>query len=61
MAGCVQAPVVGRWSDGYGRKPFLILSFLCGGAQVFALLGYLTLGTSLFWIFPAQVGTAPLP
>ena len=40
-----QAPVVGRWSDGYGRKPFLILSFLCGGAQVFALLAYLKLGT----------------
>ena len=46
--------MVGRWSDAYGRKPFLLLSFLCGGAQVFALLTYLTLGTSLFWMFPAQ-------
>lgn len=49
--------MVGRWSDAYGRKPFLLLSFLCGGAQVFALLTYLTLGTSLFWMFPAQASS----
>ena len=57
--GGVQAPVVGRWSDWYGRKPFLLLSFLCGGAQVFALLSYLTLGTSLFFMFPAQACIGP--
>ena len=50
-----QAPVIGRWSDAYGRKPFLVLSFTCGGAQVVALLLYITMGTSLFWYFPAQV------
>lgn len=50
----VQAPVVGRWSDAYGRKPFLILSFACGGAQVIVLLLYITRGTSLLWYFPAQ-------
>ncbi|CAL8465277.1 g4812 [Coccomyxa elongata] len=48
------APVVGRWSDAYGRKPFLILSFACGGAQVIVLLLYITWGTSLLWYFPAQ-------
>ncbi|EIE23230.1 MFS general substrate transporter [Coccomyxa subellipsoidea C-169] len=48
------APVVGRWSDAYGRKPFLVLSFACGGAQVVALLLYITWGTSLFWYFPAS-------
>lgn len=52
--------MVGRWSDGYGRKPFLILSFLCGGAQVFALLAYLKLGTSLFWMFPAQASCSAI-
>ena len=57
MDASVQAPMVGRWSDAYGRKPFLLLSFLCGGAQVFALLTYLTLGTSLFWMFPAQASS----
>ena len=51
----MQAPVVGRWSDAYGRKPFLVLSFACGGAQVVALLLYITWGTSLFWYFPASV------
>lgn len=51
----LQAPVVGRWSDAYGRKPFLVLSFACGGAQVVALLLSITMGTSLFWYFPAQV------
>ena len=53
--------MVGRWSDAYGRKPFLLLSFLCGGAQVFALLSYLTLGTSLFWMFPAQASSSSSP
>ena len=55
----VQAPVVGHWSDAYGRKPFLILSFACGGAQVFVLLLYITRGTSLLWYFPAQACSSP--
>jgi MFS family permease len=49
-----QAPVVGRWSDAYGRKRFMLLSLGCSAAQIVALLLYITRGTSLFWFFPAQ-------
>lgn len=51
-----QAPVVGRWSDAFGRKLFMLLSLVCSGAQVVAMLLYIRLGTSLFWVFPAMVG-----
>ena len=53
-----QAPMVGRWSDALWQEALpAACSFLCGGAQVFALLTYLTLGTSLFWMFPAQASS----
>jgi len=45
---------VGRLSDARGRKPFLLLSFLCSGAQAVAMLLYLRCGVSLLWFFPAQ-------
>ncbi|KAK9826348.1 hypothetical protein WJX81_000370 [Elliptochloris bilobata] len=48
------SPVVGRMSDAHGRKPFLLLSFLCSGAQAVAMLLYLRCGVSLLWFFPAQ-------
>lgn len=56
--GChlAQAPVVGRWSDAYGRKAFMLLSLVCSAAQIVAMLLYIRLGTSLFWVFPAMVG-----
>lgn len=47
--------MVGRLSDARGRKPFLLLSFLCSGAQAVAMLLYLRCGVSLLWFFPAQV------
>ena len=46
---------MGRLSDARGRKPFLLLSFLCSGAQAVAMLLYLRCGVSLLWFFPAQV------
>ena len=46
---------MGRLSDAHGRKPFLLLSFLCSGAQAVAMLLYLRCGVSLLWFFPAQV------
>ena len=46
---------MGRMSDARGRKPFLLLSFLCSGAQAVAMLLYLRCGVSLLWFFPAQV------
>ena len=45
---------MGRLSDARGRKPFLLLSFLCSGAQAVAMLLYLRCGVSLLWFFPAQ-------
>ena len=47
--------MVGRWSDAYGRKRFMMLSLTCSAAQMIALLLYLTRGTSLFFFFPCQV------
>jgi len=55
-----QSPLVGRLSDARGRKPFLLLSFLCSGAQAVAMLLYLRCGVSLLWFFPAQA-RAPRP
>lgn len=44
------APVLGRWSDRYGRKPVLLLS------QLGSLLGFvlLALAPSLVWLFAAR-------
>ena len=51
---------MGRLSDARGRKPFLLLSFLCSGAQAVAMLLYVRCGVSLLWFFPAQV-SSPAP
>ena len=48
--------MVGRWSDAYGRKVFMLLSLVCSAAQIVAMLLYILLDISLFWVFPAMVG-----
>ncbi|KAK9805503.1 hypothetical protein WJX72_001711 [[Myrmecia] bisecta] len=48
------APMIGSWSDVYGRKPFLLLSFAITSLHEIVLLLHLSFGLSLLWYFPAQ-------
>ena len=44
-----QSPLVGRWSDVYGRKPFMIVALVFSALPAAVLVCYLHLGTSLLW------------
>ncbi|KAK9805583.1 hypothetical protein WJX72_006405 [[Myrmecia] bisecta] len=48
------APMIGSWTDVYGRKPFMILAFAVTSVHDVVLLLHLNLGVSLLWYFPAQ-------
>ena len=43
------APIVGDWSDSYGRKPFLLAAFVLALLPVSIVVLHLTLHTSLLW------------
>jgi len=47
--------MVGRWSDAYGRQPFLVMTFVCASFPVMVLFLNLHFGISMFFYFPAQV------
>ncbi|KAK9787487.1 hypothetical protein WJX73_002756 [Symbiochloris irregularis] len=49
------APLVGRWSDAYGRKPFLIICFLLASLPVLVLVLHMCYQLPLYFYFPAQV------
>jgi MFS family permease len=51
----MQAPMVGTWSDVWGRRPFLLLSMCFGSLPLAVLLCHLKLGTSLLLYYPASV------
>ena len=51
----LQAPLVGKWSDVYGRKPFLMMTFICASFTITVLFLNLNFGVSMFFYFPAQV------
>jgi DHA1 family tetracycline resistance protein-like MFS transporter len=51
LAQMVAAPVLGDWSDRWGRRPVLILSLL-GSAVSFVMLA---LAGNLFWLFASRV------
>lgn len=51
----MQAPLVGRWSDAYGRKPFLIICFALASLPVLVLVLHMRYNISLLFYFPAQV------
>lgn len=53
--GDLQAPHVGKWSDAYGRQPFLLLTFVCASFPVLVLYFNLNYGLSMYFYFPAQV------
>ena len=50
----MQAPMVGRWSDAYGRRPFLILTFVFASLPVMVLFFNLHFKTSMYFYYPAQ-------
>ena len=55
MAPDVQAPMIGSWSDKYGRKPFLIIAFSTASLPLLVILLHLQFGVSMLFYFPAQV------
>ena len=44
-----QAPLVGRWSDLHGRKPFMLIAMVFSALPACVLVLYLYFGTSLLW------------
>ena len=50
--------MVGRWSDAYGRRPFLILTFIFASMPVLVLFFNLHYQTSMYFYYPAQVESA---
>lgn len=56
ISGHVQAPMIGSWSDKYGRKPFLIIAFSTASLPLLVILLHLQFGLSMLFYFPAQVG-----
>ncbi|KAK9864269.1 hypothetical protein WJX84_011024 [Apatococcus fuscideae] len=48
------APLVGHWSDTYGRKPFLILAYLTACGPALVVLLHLTTGLSLYFYYFAN-------
>ena len=51
----LQAPMIGSWSDKYGRKPFLIIAFSTASLPLMVILLHLRFGLSMLFYFPAQV------
>lgn len=48
------APMIGSWSDKYGRKPFLIIAFSTASLPLLVILLHLQFGVSMLFYFPAQ-------
>ncbi|DBA82924.1 hypothetical protein WJX77_008143 [Trebouxia sp. C0004] len=48
------APMIGSWSDKYGRKPFLIIAFSTASLPLLVILLHLQFGLSMLFYFPAQ-------
>eukprot|EP00208_Stichococcus_sp_RCC1054_P002415 CAMPEP_0206141142 /NCGR_PEP_ID=MMETSP1473-20131121/11913_1 /ASSEMBLY_ACC=CAM_ASM_001109 /TAXON_ID=1461547 /ORGANISM="Stichococcus sp, Strain RCC1054" /LENGTH=528 /DNA_ID=CAMNT_0053535571 /DNA_START=129 /DNA_END=1715 /DNA_ORIENTATION=+ len=51
----LMAPLVGKWSDLAGRRPFMIAAMALGHGPAVVLLAHLTLGTSLLFYYPANM------
>lgn len=47
--GVILTPLLSRWSDYYGRKPFMIYGKLTGILPTFTVLAYLKFGLPLWW------------
>lgn len=49
-----QVPLVGRWSDVHGRRPFVGLFLTIACLPPILMAGHINLGWSLFYYFPAE-------
>ena len=50
----MQAPLIGRWSDRYGRRPFIAVFLMVASVPPFILAAHINYGLSLYYYFPAQ-------
>ena len=50
-----QVPLVGRWSDTFGRKPFLLAAALSAAASLSVVWFHIQLGIHLYWYYVVQV------
>jgi hypothetical protein len=53
-----QAPMIGAWSDVFGRRPFMVLAMLLASAPILVVMLHLNLGVSLAWYYPFAVSGA---
>ena len=51
---------MGRWSDAYGRKPFLVICYSFACLPVLILTLHMQYDVSLYFYFPASVRPLPL-
>lgn len=51
----LQSPMIGNWSDKYGRKPFMVMGFATASLPLLVILLNLQFGVSMLFYFPAQV------
>ena len=50
----MQAPLIGRWSDRYGRRPFIAVFLVVASVPPFILAAHINYGLSLYYYFPTQ-------
>ena len=53
----MQAPLIGRWSDRYGRRPFIAAFLVVASVPPFILAAHINYGLSLYYYFPAQASS----
>ena len=51
----LQVPIVGRWSDVHGRRPFVGMFLTIASVPPILMAAHVNLGMSLYYYFPAEV------
>ncbi|GMH34413.1 hypothetical protein BSKO_02247 [Bryopsis sp. KO-2023] len=55
VLGTLLTPLLCRWSDYYGRKPFLIYGTLIGFPCIFIFVAHFLFDFPLWWFYPAEI------